>query len=248
MSAESTGGETHVWDRNTESDSKVVGHWGWVGTNGFHDKEKNFVWGKKEMDISAVLKALLDWEIQVKGLNCHGFLKREKFFYKLYKFSCKFCHLLLLLLPRLFLRAATCPFARPRSSLLPSLSSSVVTSLLSRAGEQAVRGDVLEGRIRASEGLTAELLQRSAITCSWGSTGSCFPPVPPLSKSPGCWSSVLLEAGQEDVHVYCISRCRCELELPVPPFTRSYLRNVWKLNKGLTDNFADSCLCAWVQP
>lgn len=82
--------------------------------------------------------------------------------YRLYKFG----HLLLLLLPQLFARAAICPFAGPRSSLLPSLSSNAVTSLLSRVGEQAVRGDVLERRIRASEGLTAELLQRSAIPCS----------------------------------------------------------------------------------
>lgn len=59
-----------------------------------------------------------------------------------------------------------CPFAGAGSSVLPSLSSSGVTSLLSRAGEPAVRGDVLEGRTAASEGLAAELLQRSAVTCS----------------------------------------------------------------------------------
>lgn len=157
--------------------------------------QKLCVGGKKRMKISAVLKALLDWEIQVKELNCHVLLKREKLFYNftnnMYKWY-KFCHHLLLLLPQLLPRAAVCPFAGAGSSVLPSLSSSGVTSLLSRAGEPAVRGDVLEGRTAASEGLAAELLQRSAVTCSWGSAGSCLPPVPPSPRPlvagvQSCW-------------------------------------------------------------
>lgn len=50
----------HMSETDTMSDSKVLGHLGWVGRNCFHDKDENFVWGKKRMAISAVLKALLE--------------------------------------------------------------------------------------------------------------------------------------------------------------------------------------------
>lgn len=76
--------------------------------------------------------------------------------------------------------------------MLPSLSSSGVTSLLSRAGEPAVRGDVLEGRTAASEGLAAELLQRSAVTCSEVALGAACPRYPPPQ---GPWWLELHPAG-----------------------------------------------------
>lgn len=67
---------------------------------------------------------------------------------------------------------------------------------------QAVRDNALKWWITTSEGLATKLQQRSAITCSWDSIESWLPPapaVPEASISLGCWSSVLLETGQEDV-------------------------------------------------
>lgn len=55
---------------------------------------------------------------------------------------------------------------------------------------QPVRGNVLKWGITTSEGLIAELQQRSVLTCSWDSSESCLSPVPLLpeaSVSLGCW-------------------------------------------------------------
>lgn len=161
--------------------------WDWWGETVSMTRTKTLCGGRSE--ISAVLKALLDWEIQVKGLNCYIFLKREKLF------STELLRILSPSSPAPSSAVAPCchlPFCRT-TQLFAAKPQQRWGDIIAfegwRAGSQ---GRCLGTRITASEGLAAELLQRSAITCSRGSTGSCLPPVPPSPRPlvagiQSCW-------------------------------------------------------------